>query len=134
MLKKRIVTFLLSLLFAIVLTTGALLAASFIVAIASTGIQTKFLISFENLKFKLSKLNPINGIKKMFSLKGLFELAKSLLKMILLIVVVYGEIKDRLPEMVRQENLKSHYIITQAKVKKAKKEKRLIKPILSMFL
>lgn len=83
------------------ITTGALLAASFIVAIASTGIQTKFLISFENLKFKLSKLNPINGIKKMFSLKGLFELAKSLLKMILLIVVVYGEIKDRLPEMVR---------------------------------
>ncbi|MBQ5332350.1 MAG: flagellar biosynthesis protein FlhB [Oscillospiraceae bacterium] len=83
------------------ITTGALLAVSFITAIVSTGIQTKFLISFESLKFKLDKLNPINGIKRMFSLKGLFELAKSLIKMILLIVVVYNEIKDRLPEIVR---------------------------------
>lgn len=83
------------------IASGALLVASFIVAIISTGIQTKFLISFESLKFKLEKLNPVNGIKKMFSLKGLFELAKSLLKMIILIAVVYSEITDRLPQIVR---------------------------------
>jgi len=86
-------------------TVGALLAVSFITAIASTGIQTKFLISFENMKFKLDKLNPINGIKKMFSLKGLFEIAKSILKMVLLIVVVYNEIKDRLHEIARLMNV-----------------------------
>ncbi|MGN1106950.1 MAG: flagellar biosynthesis protein FlhB [Huintestinicola sp.] len=85
--------------------TGALLATAFLTAIISTGTQTRFLISFENLKFKLSKLNPMNGIKKMFSLKGLFELAKSLIKMILLIVVVYSEIKDRLPEIARLMNV-----------------------------
>lgn len=81
--------------------TGVLLLVCFAVAIVSTGVQTKFLVSFENLKFKLDKLNPINGIKKMFSLKGLFELAKSLLKMIVLIAVVYGELSDRLPDIVR---------------------------------
>ena len=41
----------------------------------------------------------------MFSLKGLFELAKSLIKMLLLIVVVYNEIKDRLPEIARLMNV-----------------------------
>lgn len=83
------------------ITAGAVLAVSFVVAIAATGIQTKFLVSFENLKFKLDKLNPINGIKKMFSLKGVFELFKSLLKMTVLIAVVYGEISESLPQIVR---------------------------------
>lgn len=86
-------------------TTGALLATSFLTAIISTGVQTKFLISFENLKFKPEKLNPLNGIKKMFSLKGVFELAKSLVKMILLIVVVYNDIRNRLPEIIRLINV-----------------------------
>ena len=83
---------------------GAILIVSFVVAIFSTGIQTRFLVSFENLKFKLDKMNPINGIKKMFSLKSVFELAKSLLKMIILIAVVYNEISGKLPEIARLMN------------------------------
>ena len=81
--------------------SGILLVASFAVAIISTGVQTKFLVSFETLKFKLDKLNPIKGIKNMFSLKRLFEMAKSLLKMVILIAVVYNELKDRLSDIIR---------------------------------
>lgn len=81
--------------------SGVLLVASFAVAIISTGVQTKFLVSFETLKFKLDKLNPIKGIKNMFSLKRLFEMAKSLLKMVILIAVVYNELKDRLSDIIR---------------------------------
>lgn len=81
--------------------SGILLVAAFAVAIISTGVQTKFLVSFEALKFKLDKLNPIKGIKNMFSLKRLFEMAKSLLKMVILIAVVYNELKDRLPDIIR---------------------------------
>lgn len=84
-----------------IIAAGAVLAVSFVVAIAATGIQTKFLVSFESIKFKLDKLNPLNGIKKMFSLKGVFELFKSLLKMIVLIAVVYSEISSSLPEIIR---------------------------------
>ncbi len=83
---------------------GVILIVSFVVAIFSTGIQTGFLVSFENMKFKLDKMNPINGIKKMFSLKSVFELAKSLLKMIILIAVVYNEISGKLPEIARLMN------------------------------
>lgn len=83
------------------IAAGPVLMATFLVAIASTGIQTKFLVNFESLKFKLDKLNPMQGIKKMFSLRSVFELAKSLLKMIVLAAVVYGEIQSRMSDFAR---------------------------------
>lgn len=83
------------------IASGIIMAVSFIIAILSNGIQTQFLISFENLKFKIDKLNPVNGIKKMFSIKGVFELAKNLLKMIILAAVVYSQISKRLTEISR---------------------------------
>ncbi|MCM1577473.1 MAG: flagellar biosynthesis protein FlhB [Ruminococcus sp.] len=81
--------------------SGILLVVSFAVSIISTGVQTKFLISFETIKFKLDKLNPMKGIKNMFSLKKMFETAKSLLKMVILIAVVYNELGNRLHEIIR---------------------------------
>lgn len=83
------------------LCAGVLLLTSFITAIFSTGIQTKFLFNTEQMKFNLGKLNPLNGIKKMFSLKALFELGKNLLKMIVLVAVVYSKLSTKLPEIVR---------------------------------
>ena len=71
------------------------------VTIIATGIQTKFLISAESLKPKFDKLNPFQGIKKMFSGKAFFELAKSLLKFIVIAVVVYTEVRDRMGEVAR---------------------------------
>ncbi len=85
----------------ILIVSGILMAVSFVVAIVSTGVQTQFLVSTENMKFDLTKLNPANGIKKMFSLKGVFELVKSILKMTILIAVVYSDIQKRLPEIIR---------------------------------
>lgn len=74
---------------------------SMVATIVATGAQTRFLISAESIKFKLSKLNPIEGIKKMFSGKALFELAKSLLKFIVIAAVVYAYIKDKMGEVAR---------------------------------
>ena len=85
----------------IVITAGPLLLVSMLVTIVGTGAQTKFLFSTEQIKFKLDKLNPVNGIKKMFSLSSAFELFKSLLKLVVLTVVVYGEIEKRIPEFAK---------------------------------
>lgn len=40
--------------------------------------------SHKNIKFDGSKINPLKGIKRIFSVKGLVELVKSLMKVILL--------------------------------------------------
>lgn len=85
----------------VVIVAGPILLVSLFVTIIATGAQTRFIFSRESLKFKLDKLNPINGIKKMFSISSLFELAKSILKLAILVFVVYGEVKDRIPELAK---------------------------------
>lgn len=85
----------------LLICAGPTLIVSILVTVIATGAQTKFLFSTESIKFKISKLNPISGIKKMFSLSSVFELAKSILKLVVLAVVVYGEVKKRIPDIAR---------------------------------
>jgi len=58
--------------------------------------QTKLLVNFKSLKPKFDRMNPLQGIKKLFSLKGFIEVLKSLLKIIVLICIIYICIKDEL--------------------------------------
>ncbi len=46
--------------------------------------QVGFLITGESLTPKLDKLNPLNGIKRLFSIRSLAELVKSILKVIII--------------------------------------------------
>ncbi len=77
------------------LTVGPMFAATFAVALIVEALQTGFLITFEPLTPKLEKLNPIEGIKKMFALKQWVELLNSLAKMIVVIWIIYGAIKAK---------------------------------------
>lgn len=65
-------------------------------AVLVTLCQTRLLFTREQMKFKLSKLNPISGIKKMFSVNALVTLLKSLIKIIILGVIVYAQFYDKL--------------------------------------
>ncbi|MGL5978935.1 MAG: flagellar biosynthesis protein FlhB [Erysipelotrichaceae bacterium] len=71
------------------------------VNIMGSGAQTKFLFSKELLKFKLSKLNPISGLKKMFALRGVVELLKSMIKITVLIAILYFTLQPKLLELPR---------------------------------
>ncbi|HHY74640.1 MAG TPA: flagellar biosynthesis protein FlhB [Bacillus bacterium] len=51
-----------------------------IIGVAANYIQFGFLFSPEAIKFKLSKLNPITGAKRIFSIRAIVELFKSILK------------------------------------------------------
>ncbi|MBF0381568.1 MAG: flagellar biosynthesis protein FlhB [Magnetococcales bacterium] len=63
-------------------------------AIFSGIIQHGFILSLEPLKPKLSKLNPISGLKRLFSMRSLVELFKSILKMSVISFAVYYALKD----------------------------------------
>lgn len=56
--------------------------------------QTKGLISFEPLKPDFSKLNPINGFKRIFSVRSLMELFKDTLIIVIVGFVGYKFIRD----------------------------------------
>ena len=61
-----------------------------------TGAQTRFIFSGEALKFKFNRLNPIEGFKKLFSLRSLVEIIKSLLKIAVLSGIIYDQVKKNL--------------------------------------
>ena len=78
-----------------------ILLVSMILGILGHGIQTRFNVSFKMLKPKFSKMNPINGIKRMFSIKKLVDLAKNLIKIALLIALLYNLLQADLVYMAR---------------------------------
>jgi len=61
-------------------------AVMVLVAILSSVALGGFNVSFEAMQPKFSKLNPIKGMKKIFSAKGLMELFKSLAKFLLVAI------------------------------------------------
>jgi flagellar biosynthetic protein FlhB len=82
----------------VVISAGLTLISTMFISIFMTGIQTRFLFTTNQMKFKLSKLNPIKGMAKFFNMNAAFEQGKSLLKMTVLVVIVFIEIRSRLPE------------------------------------
>lgn len=78
--------------FTVFASAGLLMAFVITTTIVLTGAQTKFLISRENIKFKFSKLNPLTGIKRMFSIRAIVEVVKNLIKISILAYVIYSSI------------------------------------------
>ncbi|MEO3945088.1 flagellar biosynthesis protein FlhB [Gorillibacterium sp. CAU 1737] len=81
-------------LFGNLLKEGLLLLApiffvSVLVALLANFIQVGVLFTGDPLKMKFSKINPIEGFKRMFGLKAVVEFLKSILKMSIIGLVVY---------------------------------------------
>lgn len=81
--------------------TLPLLLVAMVLGILSNGVQTRFNVSFQVLKPKFGKLNPLKGIKKLFALKNAVELVKNLIKISLLLVLLYNLLKDDLMPVAR---------------------------------
>jgi flagellar biosynthetic protein FlhB len=76
-----------------------LLALVAIVAVLGTLLQTGPVLTFFPLKPQLDRLNPVAGFKRVFSMRMLFELGKTLLKLALigwLLYMVFWQILPRL--------------------------------------
>ncbi|HBV96616.1 MAG: flagellar biosynthesis protein FlhB [Peptococcaceae bacterium BICA1-7] len=71
-----------------------------LLAFVGNVMQTGFLLAPEVIKPKLEKLNPIEGFKKIFSLTSLFELTKTILKVIVVGVVSYLVAIKYVPQML----------------------------------
>jgi len=69
---------------------------SAVLAIVFTLAQTRLNFAVELLKPDFSKIDFIKGIKKMFSLRPLVELLKSMVKVVIIAVLLYTEVKANL--------------------------------------
>lgn len=70
------------------LLAGPFLALAFLIGIVANIIQVGFFLSSEPMKPQLKRLNPISGLKNIFSKKSLFQLLKNLAKLGLIFWVV----------------------------------------------
>lgn len=78
----------------ILLIIAPFLALGFIVAFVSDLVQVKWKPTAKPMQPKLSKINPLNGFKRIFSMQSLVELLKSFLKIGLIGWVAYTTLKN----------------------------------------
>nr|WP_194950211.1 flagellar biosynthesis protein FlhB [Anoxybacillus flavithermus] len=72
------------------LLVGPIFLAAIAAALFANFVQVGFLFTTEPLQMKLSKLDPIQGFKRIFSLRALVELLKSILKVLFVGVVTFS--------------------------------------------
>jgi len=70
-----------------------------LIALLSNVAQVGFVISWQSLEPKLSKIDPINGFKQKFSSRAVIEFVKSLVKISVISLVAYSSIKGKLAEI-----------------------------------
>ncbi len=70
-----------------------------ILGIITNIVQVGWKITTKPLKPKFSKLNPIQGFKRIFSMRAIIELIKSIAKLVVILLVVYNTIKGELMQI-----------------------------------
>lgn len=84
----------------IILTVGGpIFIVGILAPIIFTGMQTRFIFSMEATKPKFSRLNPLSGFKKLFSMRAVVDLVKNLIKLAIISAIIYSQIKSRLAEI-----------------------------------
>jgi len=80
-----------------------LMSPAFLTAVLSglavNYLQVGFLFTAEPVAFKLERLNPVEGAKRVFSRRALFELAKAVLKVALVSLVAFLFVRSRLESL-----------------------------------
>ncbi len=66
----------------------------FVITFLVTVYQVGWKVTTKTMQPKLSKFNPINGFKRIFSKDSLFELVKSIVKVVVIVYIAYTSIKD----------------------------------------
>jgi len=82
------------------LTVLPIFAIAFLATFIAEVMQTGFLFSTDPLSPKIERLNPLEGLKKMFGMQGFVELIKSVLKIIIIFYIAWYAAKDDLPYIV----------------------------------
>jgi len=97
---------------AVATATGFILAPFFVmilvIAVLSNLVQTGPVFTFFPLKPDPKRMSPVQGFKRVFSRRALFEAFKTLLKLSLLVGVAYAVIVGMLPSLMAMPQIDPH--------------------------
>ncbi|MFC4404564.1 flagellar biosynthesis protein FlhB [Gracilibacillus xinjiangensis] len=74
----------------IAIALAPIMLIAIVAGLASNFLQIGFLFTSEPLKMKLNKIDPIQGAKRIFSVRALVELVKSLLKIVVVGAITFS--------------------------------------------
>lgn len=77
-----------------------LMLIAMIVGVLASYLQIGFLFTTKTLQPKLDKINPINGFKRLFSIRSIVELVKSVLKSVVLLYITFSYLNSRQMEFI----------------------------------
>ncbi|WP_141433431.1 flagellar biosynthesis protein FlhB [Bacillus sp. 03113] len=78
--ENNVISFFYSVLKDLFFIVGPIMAVAAVAGMITNYMQVGFIFSTETIQFKLDKLNPISGFKRIFLLRAVVELFKSILK------------------------------------------------------
>lgn len=84
----------------LVMFLGPIMLVAAIAAIVANYIQVGFLFSTEAIHFKLEKIDPVKGFKRIFSIRAIVELFKSILKISFVGAAAFSVILFRIDEIL----------------------------------
>lgn len=84
----------------ILLPLGLLLGIPFVAVATMVALQQAWVVAPEKLEPKLSRISPISNAQQKFGRNGLFEFAKSVVKLVIVSVFLGIFFAARLPEMI----------------------------------
>ncbi|WP_051195414.1 flagellar biosynthesis protein FlhB [Lachnospira multipara] len=79
----------------IITIIAPVLIVGVVIAILGNALQQSWMVTAKPLKPKASKISPLNGFKRMFSFKQVFELIKAIAMMTILAIVVWSMVKKQ---------------------------------------
>lgn len=73
-----------------------ILLVAIVIVILGNMLQQKWMVTAKPLQPKFSKISPISGFKRMFSVRQLVELIKSIAMISIIMIVVYNTVKSKM--------------------------------------
>lgn len=90
------------------------LALSVVLAILASGVQTRFNLAWSRVQPDLARLNPLNGVKRLFSGASAVTLLMGLAKMGLLGAVAWVTLSGQLPRLLAMGNVPAAALLERA--------------------
>ena len=77
-----------------------IMGAALVLGVAGNVLQTGLMFTPKKLAPDFSKLNPLEGFKRLFAVDGMIQFAKTLLKLLITGAIVWAVLKDRVAGIV----------------------------------
>ncbi|MEH7882757.1 flagellar biosynthesis protein FlhB [Bacillus sp. JJ1609] len=98
--EKNIESILFEILAELAIFLGPVMMVALVAGVAANYAQVGFMFSTEAIQMKLEKINPISGFKRIFSMRAIVELIKSILKISFIGLIAFSVLWSRMDEVL----------------------------------